>query len=107
MFSHPPLEGGSKFAQQISGRGPVTIPSPALQNRRKDLKQRQAKSLPANATEAERRLWSLLRAKQMGHIRFRRQQPIGPYIADFFCSAAKLVVELDGDQHSRPEAVAD
>lgn len=42
----------------------------------------------------------LLRRKQISGMRFRRQHPIGPYIADFFCAAAKLVIELDGDQHS-------
>ncbi len=62
-----------------------------------------AKALRTNATECERRLWSLLRGKKMAQLRFRRQQPIGPYIVDFFCPAAKLVIELDGDQHSRAE----
>lgn len=51
-------------------------------------------------TDAERKLWWLLRGKKMEALRFRRQQPVGPYIADFFCAAAKLVVELDGDQHA-------
>jgi len=40
-----------------------------------------------------------LRKKQFAGLRFRRQQPLGPYIADFFCSAAKLIIELDGSQH--------
>jgi very-short-patch-repair endonuclease len=40
-----------------------------------------------------------LRCKQINGRRFRRQQPIGPYIVDFFCPSAKLIVELDGDQH--------
>jgi very-short-patch-repair endonuclease len=39
-------------------------------------------------------------------LRFRRQQPLGPYIADFYCSAAKLVIELDGDQHGTDENIA-
>jgi very-short-patch-repair endonuclease len=67
--------------------------------RREQLKYGAAKRLRADATECERRLWSHLRAKQFAGLRFRRQQPIGPYIADFFCSAAKLIVELDGSQH--------
>ncbi len=50
-------------------------------------------------TDAERRLWSKLRRVQLG-VRFRRQQPIGPYIADFYCAAARLVVEVDGGQHN-------
>ena len=51
-------------------------------------------------TDDERRLWAVLRRKNLAGFRFRRQQPIGPYIADFFCSSAKLIVELDGGQHA-------
>ena len=68
-------------------------------NQRSAFKSDFAKQLRSNPTDAERRLWWLLRAKQLGGLRFRRQQPIGPYIADFFCPAAKLIVELDGDHH--------
>jgi adenine-specific DNA-methyltransferase len=50
-------------------------------------------------------MWSLLRRRQLQELRFRRQQPIGPYIVDFFCPAAKLIVELDGGQHGEDEAV--
>jgi very-short-patch-repair endonuclease len=64
------------------------------------LKRERARELRASSTELERKFWSLLRRKQMGGLRFRRQQTIGPYIADFYCSAAKLIVELDGGQHS-------
>jgi very-short-patch-repair endonuclease len=53
-----------------------------------------------DAAPAERLLWSKLRNRQLGGFRFRRQQPIGMYIADFYCSACKLVVESDGDSHS-------
>ena len=67
--------------------------------RRKIHKRSLAKMLRANATDAERILWSVLRGKKLAALRFRRQQPIGPYIADFFCPTAKLVVELDGSQH--------
>jgi very-short-patch-repair endonuclease len=49
-------------------------------------------------TEAERKLWSLLRRNQLG-VRFRRQVPFGRYVVDFYCAEAKLVVELDGSQH--------
>lgn len=59
-----------------------------------------ARTLRTNPTDAERKLWRLLRQKQLAGFRFRRQQPIGPYIADFFCAPAKLIVELDGGQHS-------
>jgi|SRR4051812_14848341 very-short-patch-repair endonuclease len=73
--------------------------------RRKMHKRPLAKVLRANTTDAERILWSLLRGKQLAALRFRRQQPIGPYIVDFFCPSAKLIVELDGSQHGSDKAV--
>lgn len=51
-------------------------------------------------TEGERKLWLLLRRKQLSGFRFRTQATIGPYIADFFCPKARLIVELDGEPHS-------
>jgi len=59
-----------------------------------------ARRLRKNPTEVEKRLWSRLRGKQLDGFRFRRQSPIGPYVVDFVCPAAKLVVEVDGGQHS-------
>jgi len=56
--------------------------------------------LRSTPTDAESRLWSRLRRKQLDGFRFRRQQPIGPYIVDFFCPSAKLVIEVDGGQHA-------
>ena len=59
-----------------------------------------AKQLRRRMTEAELILWSRLRRKSFdGESRFRRQHPIGPYIADFACVAAWLVIEVDGDTH--------
>jgi primosomal protein N' (replication factor Y) len=51
-------------------------------------------------TDAEQRLWSLLRREQIGGYKFRRQHPIGPYILDFACLEAHLVIEVDGGQHA-------
>lgn len=51
-------------------------------------------------TEAERRLWTRLRNRQLGGFKFVRQEPIGPYIADFACRERRLVVELDGSGHA-------
>ena len=50
-------------------------------------------------TEAEARLWSVLRAGRMGGVKFKRQQPIGDDIVDFVCFAEKLIIEADGSQH--------
>jgi very-short-patch-repair endonuclease len=59
-----------------------------------------SKALRTNATEAEKRLWGVLRDRRFQGHKFRRQVPIGPFIVDFFCPVAKLVVELDGSQHA-------
>ncbi len=58
-----------------------------------------ARLLRAGMTDSERRLWSRLRMEQLG-VKFRRQHPLGNYIADFACLAPKLVIELDGSQHA-------
>ncbi len=59
-----------------------------------------ARHLRKNLTDAERRLWSELRLRQAGGFKFRRQFPIGRYIVDFACPERKLIVEVDGGQHS-------
>ena len=51
-------------------------------------------------TDAERRLWSHLRASQLGGIKFTRQMPIGDFVVDFACRSARIAIELDGGQHS-------
>lgn len=58
-----------------------------------------ARDLRSNMTEAEQRLWSRLRRKQVLDLQFYRQKPLAGYIADFYCAAARLVIELDGAQH--------
>jgi very-short-patch-repair endonuclease len=58
-----------------------------------------ARSLRQSMTEAERRLWQILRPHQMTGYKFRRQVPIGRYIADFVCHEARLIAEIDGGQH--------
>jgi very-short-patch-repair endonuclease len=62
-----------------------------------------ARTLRRNMTEAEERLWSQLRAHRLMGLGFRRQLPIGGYIADFACPELHLVVELDGTQHAETE----
>jgi very-short-patch-repair endonuclease len=72
----------------------------------KPLKHDFARQLRRNQTDVERQLWYALRDRGFGGFKFRRQQPIGPYIADFVCFEARLVIELDGSQHGLPENVA-
>ena len=61
--------------------------------------QANARALRRGMTDSERRLWSRLRMEQLG-VKFRRQHPVGNYVADFACLDPKLIVELDGSQHA-------
>lgn len=61
-----------------------------------------AKHLRKNMTDAETILWMYLKTGING-CKIRRQHPIGSYIADFYCHKAKLIIELDGGIHDRPE----
>ena len=65
-----------------------------------------SRSLRNRMTDAERVLWSKLRRKQLKGCQFYRQKIIGPYIVDFYCAAARLVIEVDGGQHYLPEGRA-
>ena len=57
-------------------------------------------------TDAERRLWSRLRLRQLDGHRFRRQAPVGSYVVDFVCLSSRLVIELDGGQHNEADVEA-
>jgi very-short-patch-repair endonuclease len=59
-----------------------------------------ARRLRREATEAERRLWAVLRDKRLAGYRFRRQHPVGGFIVDFACTRHRLVVEANGSQHT-------
>ena len=61
---------------------------------------RYAKAMRSAPTDAERRLWHHLRARRLCGFKFKRQQPMGAYIADFACPEARVVIELDGGQHA-------
>jgi very-short-patch-repair endonuclease len=65
-----------------------------------------AKKLRQAMTDAEVILWRHLRRDEMHGLRFRRQHPIGPFIADFACVPAKLIVEVDGATHGSDAEVA-
>ena len=57
------------------------------------------KSLRSNSTPAEGLLWRLLKGRQVGGYKFRRQQGIGQYVLDFYCPELRLSIELDGSSH--------
>jgi very-short-patch-repair endonuclease len=59
----------------------------------------QVKRLRHDMTDAERKLWAALRGRRFERFKFRRQVPLGPYVADFVCLSHRLIVEADGSQH--------
>jgi len=65
--------------------------------------QEYARELRHRTTEAEQKLWSLLRNRQLKGKKFRRQHAIANYVADFYCNESKLVIELDGNFHTKAE----
>ncbi len=74
-----------------------------MQNQATPTAQVNARVLRRDMTDAERKLWSGLRGEQLG-VKFRRQHPLGNYVADFACLEPKLIVELDGSQHEDSQA---
>jgi very-short-patch-repair endonuclease len=65
-----------------------------------------ARALRKRSTDAERRLWSILRDRGLRGHKFRRQHPVEPYVLDFFCEGIQIAVELDGGQHHTDEGLA-
>lgn len=78
-------EGGAR-RKAVGGRGGATLLE-------------RARHMRTNPTEAERRLWSILRNKRLAGHKFKRQQVIGRYIVDFVNFERKLIIEADGSQH--------
>jgi len=65
-----------------------------------------AREYRKNLTQAEAKLWSLLRDRRLIKRKFRRQHPIGPWVADFACPAIRLAIEVDGVSHDAPDQQA-
>ncbi len=65
-----------------------------------------ARILRANGTSAETKLWHALRSRQLAGHKFSRQASIEPFVADFLCREAKLIVEIDGATHGEPDQIA-
>ena len=59
-----------------------------------------ARALRQNPPDAERKFWSAVRGRQLSGFKFKRQYPVGPYIADFVCLERRMIIELDGGQHA-------
>ena len=89
---HPSPSGRGVGGEGGEGHhGPLVLPANVL---------RFARALRQGQTDAESRLWAMLRHRRLGGWKFRRQHPIPPYVADFYCDEARLVIELDGSQHA-------
>jgi very-short-patch-repair endonuclease len=65
-----------------------------------------ARKLRLRPTDVEQRLWFRLGSRRLAGAKFRRQSPIGPYVVDFFCADANLVVEVDGGGHAEHKEIA-
>jgi very-short-patch-repair endonuclease len=59
-----------------------------------------ARQMRKEPTPAEKHLWRIVRNRRLAEFKFRHQHPFGPYILDFYCPAARLIIELDGDSHA-------
>jgi isoleucyl-tRNA synthetase/very-short-patch-repair endonuclease len=91
-MTHSPLAGEYNAPLRVGGG-------------KSDFSTEKAQEMRKNPTDAERKLWDMLRDKQSG-VKFRRQQPIGNYIADFYCAEKRLILEIDGSQHADNQADA-
>jgi very-short-patch-repair endonuclease len=98
----------------LSDKG-ATLQTPPLQGRGKgwglsreqlEALKKRARDMRSNPTEPELRLWRNLSNGQLGGFKFRRQEVIGRTIVDFYCPAANLVIEVDGDTHADPQREA-
>lgn len=96
-LSPSPEGGGAR-----GGGGPPN--NSATRRRASPRSRNHATDLRRNATVPEKLVWNGLRARQLGSFKFRRQHPIESFVVDFYCAAAKLVVELDGESHEGREA---
>ena len=99
----PPPQAGEGWGEGVSSMGLPMVDPEHPDWKVSDKLRANARALRRNSTDAERILWSELRAGRLNGVIFRRQVPIENYVADFICHAAKLVIELDGGQHFSDE----
>ena len=84
----------------LAGEGKLSRSDSRERGRRLSELRRRAKAMRSDSTDAEHRLWQLVRAHRFSGHKFRRQVPIDFYIADVVCLAERLILELDGGQHA-------
>jgi len=81
----------------------VVLRTTATLRKSRELQRSNAKRMRHRPTDAEKKFWWQVRAGRLGGFKFKRQYPIGPYIADFVCFERRLIVELDGTQHAHQQ----
>ena len=94
-MSHDLDKGWRPEAPPLQGRGLGW----GLSNAQIEWLHKRAYEMRRNPTEPEKRLWRNLSGSKVDELKFRRQEVVGPYIADFMCPARSLIVEVDGDTH--------
>lgn len=87
----------------LAGEGKLSRSDSRERGRRLSKLRERAKGMRSAATDAEHRLWQILRAHRFAGYKFRRQVPIDYFIADFVCFEHRLIIELDGGQHCESE----
>jgi len=94
---------GGKYKKRVGGKYKKRVGVHSDNDRRYALVMsiKNAKQLRKNPTEAEKKLWHVLRQRQLNGHYFRRQAAIGPYVADFVCFKKGLIIEVDGGQHAQ------
>ena len=84
----------------LAGEGQLSRTESRERGRRKSRLRNHARAMRSDPTEAEHRMWQLLRAHRFAGFKFKRQEPVDFYIVDFICFAERLIIELDGGQHA-------
>jgi len=103
MTLHPPLPSRERVRGR-GGRKPRRVIMTTRERRNSSVgRTRIAKALRSRMTDTEKLLWRHIRARRLANGKFKRQQPIGPYIVDFVSFKYRLVVEVDGGQHQDNE----
>jgi len=103
-------EAYTKFAEKMKNMPPtLTLPleggGEKYSHKYSQFAKEKSVELRKNLTDAEKKLWYYIRKEQLNGNKFRRQQPIGPYVVDFVCQPKKLIVEVDGGQHNSEESM--
>ena len=99
------LDNGINFANRTEETSSLKGGGDQCLHKYTKFAQQKSIELRKNMTDAEQKLWSHIRKKQLNGYKFRRQQPIGPFVVDFVCLPKKLILEIDGGQHNSEECI--